>query len=457
MDEVKLSIVTPVYNVSLYIERCVQSAVDQLGRGDEIILVDDGSTDDSGQYCDWFQRSYGDCIKVIHQQNKGLSEARNTGIREASGDYIVFLDSDDWLMRGALAQIKSILFKRRVDVLIGKFRAYQMPPKAGIFDDPTDFDKQLGGDELNAEHVKRGIFENNMMCTAWRNVVRREFIKRNALLFEPGILHEDEEWCPRLYAAAQSFAFNTRPFYAYRLRDGSIVYSRDWRKTLGLFAAVQMVSVTKERHPEMEKGLTRKYNELAGRALQTLPAFNDEERTRLFEALPKYPAMSRYILLLKGKGVIAANQEQAAPNRSSEAFEKIVTESDDGELLAKWALISYYTMMKSVREAIKNRSDTTAAASVESPAPTPTPKPAPSPMNRRPLKESMERMMQQGGATRLSNVQDPLAASVTTAATAATTAVTATAAIASAAASVATAVDKAQTQVQPESGQATIV
>jgi glycosyltransferase involved in cell wall biosynthesis len=412
-----------------------------------MILVDDGSTDNSGQYCDWFQSSYGDCVKVIHQQNMGLSEARNTGIREASGDYIVFLDSDDWLMRGALTQIKSILSKRRADVLIGKFRAYQMPPKVGIFDDPTDFDKQLGGNELDAEHVKRGIFENNMMCTAWRNVVRREFIKRNALLFEPGILHEDEEWCPRLYAAAQSFAFNTRPFYAYRLRDGSIVYSRDWRKTLGLFAAVQTVSVTKEQYPEMEKGLTRKYNELAGRALQTLPAFNDEERTRLFEALPKYPAMSKYILLLKSKGVIAADMKQSTPNRSPEAFEKIVAESDDGELLAKWALIAYYTMMKSVREAIKNRSDTIAAASTASPASAP----APTPMNRRSLKESMERMMQQTGAPRLLNVQGPLAAAATTATTSA--AVTATATIASTAA--ATAVDK--TQVQLESGQATIV
>jgi hypothetical protein len=357
----------------MFIERCVQSVIDQMGGGDELVLVDDGSADNSGLSCDWFRRCYGDCVKVIHQENKGLSEARNAGIREATGDYIVLLDSDDWLMRGALAQIRSILSKRRADVLIGKFRAYQMPPRDKVVDDPANFDKQLGGDELDTERICRGIFENNMMFTAWRNVVNREFIKRNALMFEPGILHEDEEWCPRLYTSARSFALNPKPFYAYRLREGSIVYTKTWRKTLGLFAATQTVSGLIKQYPELGKGLALKRDELAGRALQTLPQFDDDSRARLFESLPKYPAMSRYILLLKGNG--AKQADPSGTGESTESFDKIVSDSDDGELLAKWALVAYYTMVRGAREAAAarraNPAGTAAPGNANSPPPNP--------------------------------------------------------------------------------------
>ena len=90
----KVSVVIPVYNVRLYLERCVQSVLRQTYKDLEIILVDDGSKDDSGKLCDQLALS-DQRIRVIHQENQGLSGARNTGIRQATGEYIIFLDSDD--------------------------------------------------------------------------------------------------------------------------------------------------------------------------------------------------------------------------------------------------------------------------------------------------------------------------------------------------------------------------
>ena len=98
----KVSVVIPVYNVMPYLERCVQSVVRQTYQNLEIILVDDGSTDGSGKLCDKIAGT-DQRIRVIHQKNQGLSGARNTGIRQATGEYVVFLDSDDeWLLSDGL-------------------------------------------------------------------------------------------------------------------------------------------------------------------------------------------------------------------------------------------------------------------------------------------------------------------------------------------------------------------
>ena len=93
----KVSVVIPVYNVKPYLERCVQSVLRQTFKDLEIIMVDDGSTDGSGELAESL-KDWSPCIRVVHQENQGLSGARNTGIRHATGEYVVFLDSDDeWL------------------------------------------------------------------------------------------------------------------------------------------------------------------------------------------------------------------------------------------------------------------------------------------------------------------------------------------------------------------------
>ena len=113
----KVSVIIPVYNVRLYLERCVQSVLRQTYKDLEIILVDDGSKDNSGELCDQLALS-DQRIRVIHQENQGLSGARNTGIRQATGEYIIFLDSDDeWLLSDGL---ENLLQGEKADLIIFK-------------------------------------------------------------------------------------------------------------------------------------------------------------------------------------------------------------------------------------------------------------------------------------------------------------------------------------------------
>ena len=112
MPNLKLSVVIPVYNVEKYLSECLNSVLSQDMSGVEIILIDDGATDNSGAICNAYVKEY-DCIKCIHQSNKGLSAARNAGIAEAKGEYILLLDSDDLLKDNSIAVIKQTLEKKQ--------------------------------------------------------------------------------------------------------------------------------------------------------------------------------------------------------------------------------------------------------------------------------------------------------------------------------------------------------
>lgn len=111
-----LTVVIPVYNVEKYLKRCVESVLVQEWHNYDILLVDDGSTDSSSQICDDYVKAY-DFISVIHKENGGLSEARNTGISHAKGDYVYFPDSDDWLEPQTFKELAEVLESREFDII----------------------------------------------------------------------------------------------------------------------------------------------------------------------------------------------------------------------------------------------------------------------------------------------------------------------------------------------------
>lgn len=112
-----ISIIIPVYNVEKYLSRCLDSVVNQTYKNLEIIIVDDGSTDDSGRICDEYKKR-DDRIKVYHKENGGLSDARNFGIGKASGDYIGFVDSDDWISENMFNELKNLIIKNHADIAV---------------------------------------------------------------------------------------------------------------------------------------------------------------------------------------------------------------------------------------------------------------------------------------------------------------------------------------------------
>lgn len=222
-----ITIIIPVYNVEEYLDCCLNSIEKQTFKDYDVIIVDDGSTDKSSEICDRFALKK-ENVKVIHKMNGGLSSARNAGIKAAKGQYLMFIDSDDFLINEySLKEIADSLYLTNADLLISSFEEYD--------EYGTDILKknQSGKWEENAVYDMKSLVnslyrENDIWVTAApTKIINREFCIKNKLMFVEGIYHEDDEWIARLYLSEPKTAFTYRPWYGYRHREGSIVSSVD--------------------------------------------------------------------------------------------------------------------------------------------------------------------------------------------------------------------------------------
>lgn len=218
----KTSIVIPVYNVRDYLSECVASVL-KLRSEIEVLLIDDGSTDGSGALCD--ELAAKDVrIRVIHQENGGLSAARNTGIRNSTGDYILFLDSDDFLDPDATEELLSCQ-SSGVDVLMGLYRNYYTEQDRYEPENSPAFLKMSG--LVPIEQFLSAVPEDGQTCymVAVRFVVKRRLLLERDLLFMPRIFHEDEEWTQRMLCCVDDVYISHSYFYQYRqARVGAITF-----------------------------------------------------------------------------------------------------------------------------------------------------------------------------------------------------------------------------------------
>lgn len=231
----KLSIIVPIYNVAPYLKKCVGSLLAQDMEDYEIILVDDGSTDDSGVIADEIVReamgnrqwAMGNrqwaMLRVIHQENAGLSAARNTGTHAAKGEYMMYVDSDDYLQPNVLGTLMEQMERDYLDVL--RFR-YQNVKEGGEAFIPHE---GMKSDYNNYSSVPTDglIFLNERMyiqCYAWQFILRREIAQQE--LFTPGIYFEDTDWTPRMLLNTKRVASTDLVVYNYLWREGSITLSQ---------------------------------------------------------------------------------------------------------------------------------------------------------------------------------------------------------------------------------------
>ena len=206
-SEIKLSIIVPVYNVVTYIDECLNSIIKSYKSGIEVILVDDGSNDGSENKCDFYADKY-EYIKVIHQENGGLSVARNVGIENSIGKYIWFVDSDDYISETSINDIYIAIDKNK-DLIIGEYESFY-PDGKRIIPEVAKSERDI----LPYEYfMKLG----SVSYAAVKFIVKREIIIRNKLWFEKGIYHEDEDWTPRVLCHTSSFMILDRMIYHYRL------------------------------------------------------------------------------------------------------------------------------------------------------------------------------------------------------------------------------------------------
>lgn len=223
MDDIKFSVIVPVYGVEKYIEKCINSVLEQTYMNYELILVDDGSPDNCGKICDRYAEN-DSRINVIHKRNGGLPSARNAGLDVAHGEYVIFLDSDDfWDDREALLSICINLSESKADVLIFPAKRYYGANGkcTYIIDDNIERSKIISSDKFE---VLDYLIENNIYrAAAWNKVVRRTLIKEHKMRFAEGYLSEDMDWCGDLLVYAQRFDYYKSAFYCYRQqRAGSI-------------------------------------------------------------------------------------------------------------------------------------------------------------------------------------------------------------------------------------------
>ena len=171
----KLSIIVPVYNIGQYLEECIESLIEQTYSDKEIILVDDGSTDNSGKICDAFAGNYS-YIKVIHQENKGLPFARNAGLEIAEGEYIGFVDSDDVIKKDMYKKLISALEETDADMAVCNFEVFN---KSGI----RAVSDRYNTDWIQYSDKNAKQFYSYALDSSCNKIYKHEIIQRNNLLF----------------------------------------------------------------------------------------------------------------------------------------------------------------------------------------------------------------------------------------------------------------------------------
>lgn len=231
----KISIVIPVYKVERYIKKCIDSVLCQSYKNFELILVDDGSPDSSPQICDEYAQS-DSRIKVIHKTNGGLSDARNAGIEIASGDYIVFLDSDDWWDDDlALEKSIAILSKSHPDVLIFGFKKFFQ--NNGNY---TVYRMALSDDSKEKQTEIKDLLQRNIFITsACTKFVKRIFFDRiDGIRFIKGQLSEDIEYNCKLLENCNTIEVLPEYFYIYRQQNSDSITANKGIKNLQDIAAV---------------------------------------------------------------------------------------------------------------------------------------------------------------------------------------------------------------------------
>jgi glycosyltransferase involved in cell wall biosynthesis len=214
-----ISIVVPVYNVVHYLERCVLSVLRQTYKDTEIILVDDGSTDDSGELCDKLAMTDAR-IRVIHQENQGLSGARNTGIRFATGEYIAFIDSDDeWLLNDGLEQLVNNNNEGK-DLIVFKGVNIWKDGRRIPF---SDYDVTHISRLPNAQSVFSHLVDTQLFqMSACFLLVRRKLLIDEELYFPSGLISEDVQWSLILWQHVRSVCVTNLEFYGYHHHSNSI-------------------------------------------------------------------------------------------------------------------------------------------------------------------------------------------------------------------------------------------
>ena len=238
-----ISVIVPVYKVEPYLDRCVESIVNQTYRNLEIILVDDGSPDNCPAMCDaWAEKD--SRIKVIHKENGGLSDARNAGMAAASGELIGFVDSDDWIDK----EMYQLLYER----MIADGSDISACDVQFVYDDSAA--AKLSANTQSAYYCAEDalrylIHGEKFRAVAWNKLYRKQLLQKET--FPIGRYHEDEFFTYRILSKAFRLTYVDVPLYFYRQRSGSIMDSVSIKHLDALDAGLERLNFLKKYYPKL--------------------------------------------------------------------------------------------------------------------------------------------------------------------------------------------------------------
>ncbi len=222
----KLSIIVPVYNVKDYLDKCLESLINISYIDYEVILINDGSTDCSDNICESYQSKFPHIIRYFSKKNSGLSDTRNMGIKYSKGDYVCFVDSDDYIDSAKLIKLWKIIEQKKPDITY--FGFYCESKNYQIIKYPFKSNKNMFFDSLN--FMKNELNCRNLPVAACFGIYKKELITDNNLYFKSGILHEDERWTPEMLLKSHTIYTSDIVIYHYVQRENSITHKKDRTK-----------------------------------------------------------------------------------------------------------------------------------------------------------------------------------------------------------------------------------
>ena len=318
----KISIVIPVYNVEEYIPECLQSVMRQTYKGEiECILVDDCGNDKSVEVAErligGWEKSFrqdkklekSDCRLrfsiVHHERNGGLSAARNTGTEVATGDYIYYLDSDDYISDDCLEVLAKPLIDKNYDMIVGNIKIFG--GDSALCPVNSQYDIVLDGYAYLQES-----FASRIPITAWNKLYNVQFLRKNKLMFEPRLLHEDIPFSYLVGKAADNIYVSTNVVYYYRIRPTSIVgdLSSNVKKECNSWMEVWNVlrSYMNATYDEIDEMVLHKYamqtlSLCAGHGLPYRKCFNEFKKCYLFNPIEIFLQKKQSLRWLKSRMV----------------------------------------------------------------------------------------------------------------------------------------------------------
>ncbi len=245
-----ISIIVPVYQVEKYLEKCINSIINQTYKNLEIILVDDGSTDNCPSICNHFQTE-DTRIKVIHQENGGLSHARNVGLEISTGDFFGFVDSDDWIEPNMYEVLMSALQETDADIVVCN-HLEETDDSIPIPITSNSLEKKL---YLPKETLKKIISgENLTLYYVWNKLYKKSILSN--IRFPTNKIHEDILWSPQIIGNSRLILSINRPLYHYIIRPGSLTRNKsiaikrilDKNELL-----IRQIMYIREQYPALEK------------------------------------------------------------------------------------------------------------------------------------------------------------------------------------------------------------